>query len=77
MFTGDADIFPRPPANLYGIRRWPGFENVHIISRVIRPARFTWLKRLHCAIQAGFFEIDFAAGYSAAAGKPTSGNRSR
>ena len=62
-------VSPWPPADLYGVLRWFGFQPVEIY-RVIWPSKFQFLKRMYWAVHSRFYDIDFAGSYIAIATKP-------
>jgi hypothetical protein len=62
-------VSPWPPADLYAVLRWYGFQPVEIY-RVIWPSKFQFLKRLYWALHSRMYDIDFAGSYIAVATKP-------
>lgn len=69
VFSDYTHQSPWPPADLYGVLRWYGFESVEI-HRIIWPSRFPWLKRWYWALHSRLYDIDFAGSYVALAVKP-------
>jgi SAM-dependent methyltransferase len=69
VFSDYTHISPWPPADLYGVLRWFGFQPVEI-CRVIWPSKFLFVKRIYWAIHSRFYDIDFAGSYIAIATKP-------
>lgn len=66
LFADYTHISPWPPADLFGVLRWYGFNPIEI-HRIIWPSRFLWIKRIYWAIHSRFYDIDFAGSYLAVA----------
>ncbi len=69
FFADYTHISPWPPADLYGVLRWYGFQPVEI-QRVVWHSRFLWLKLLYWRFHSRVYDIDFAGSYLVAATRP-------
>jgi SAM-dependent methyltransferase len=66
VFADYTHISPWPPADLYGVLRWYGFDPINIY-RILWPSKALWLKRLYWSLHSRLYDIDFAGSYLAVA----------